>query len=65
MFRALNVLAGMVFFLTGGVGSFIVWCNTYPEQWAGNGFTLLAGVGAILLGLDLVIEQRQEVDRHV
>jgi hypothetical protein len=57
--RGLSVLAGFVLFMVGGVGSFIVWCNTDPEQWSPNGFTVLLAVGAFMLAVDLLIEERQ------
>lgn len=63
MFRALNAAAGMVLFLIGGIGSFVVWCAQGPANWDPNGFTILLGVGAFMLAVDYWVEDRAHVHR--
>lgn len=63
MFRALNAAAGMILFLVGGIGAFIVGCVQGPGNWDPNGFTVLLAVGAVMLGMDLFVEHRQAEGR--
>jgi hypothetical protein len=61
--RGLNALTAVVLLLAGGIGSFMTWANSDPEQWAPNGWWLLAAIGVGLAFVDWVLEVRSVNER--
>jgi hypothetical protein len=61
--RAVIAVLAVGFLLAGGIGSFLTWANTDPEQWAPNGWWLIAAIGVVLAFADWAAEERSVNER--
>ena len=51
----LLVLGGLVFLASLAIGAFAVWCLTIPSEDAGSAFIAVATIGAVVLGVALLL----------